>query len=413
MLALEIDGRAFQPSAALPHFGGHAVERFDERPELVVADRLAIDAIVEMPGLDLASGGRQPLHGLGDPLRQVQAHPRRAHENHERHHQEERQVDARERLPQHAQIAVVLVGILNPPRPAGKIPDKEVARDDDGHRLSRARPAHDRGGADELATARQLLRGRRLDFSNRGLRRHAIGHCLRVALRHLGRGDGDIGHRFGRLRTGDHAIDFDHLHASLHHLRHNPIAHRSDVGAVERRCRQHACHSPGVGRHPFLTIAVVVARDQIGGGEHFLDRRAEPAIDAVANQLAAHEQDEHGGNERHAEQHGHELPAEARERQRAAPLDDELDDVAREHEREAEEDREVGRPQPVKDEFGEKVGRESGRSIRQRNNPHQRGEQDDHACQNEPRIVAQRAARRHHGQPCLIPWRSADLSTRS
>ena len=144
---------------------------------------------------------------------------------------------------------------------------------------------------------------------------------------------------------------------------------------------QSAGQALGVGGDARLPIAVVVARDQIGGGEHFFDRRVEPAIDAVANQLAADQQDEHGGNQRHAEQHRHELAAEARERQRAAPLDDELDDVAREHEREAEEDREVGRPQAVEDEFGEEIGREPGRAVRERDDPRQRGEQDDHARQ--------------------------------
>ncbi len=115
----------------------------------------------------------------------------------------------------------------------------------------------------------------------------------------------------------------------------------------------------GVGRDASLPIAVVVARNQIGRRQHLFDRRVEPAIDAVPNQLAADQQHEHRGDQRHAEQHRDELSAESRERQRAPPLDDQLDDVAREHEREAEQNREVRRPQAVQDEFGEEVGRQA------------------------------------------------------
>ncbi len=166
-----------------------------------------------------------------------------------------------------------------------------------------------------------------------------------------------------------------------------------------------------VGRDARLPIAVVVARNQIGGRQDFLDRRVEPAIDAVPDQLAADEQHEHGGNQRHAEQHGDELSAEARERQRPPPLDDQLDDVAREHEREAEQDREVGGPEAVEDELGEEVGRETRRAVRERDDADERGEQEDHAREDEPRVVAQRAARRGHLQ--LILSRSADPSARS
>ena len=117
VFSLEIDGRALEAPAALPHFARHAVERFDERSELVVAHRFAIDAIVEMSGLDFPRRRREALHRLGDPLGEIQAHPRGADENHQRHHQEEREVDAGERAPQHAQLAVVLVRVLNAARP--------------------------------------------------------------------------------------------------------------------------------------------------------------------------------------------------------------------------------------------------------------------------------------------------------
>ena len=106
------------------------------------------------------------------------------------------------------------------------------------------------------------------------------------------------------------------------------------------------------------------------------------------------------------EQDGDELSAESRKRQRPPPFDDQLDHVAREHEREAEQNREVGGPQAVQNKFREEVGREAGRAVRERDDADERGEQDDHAREDEPRIVAQRAARRGHRQ--LILSRSAD-----
>ena len=54
-------------------------------------------------------------------------------------------------------------------------------------------------------------------------------------------------------------------------------------------------------------------------------------------------------------QHRHELEAEAREQERPPPFDDELDDVAREHEGERDENREVRGRQRVEHDVGEEI----------------------------------------------------------
>ena len=50
-----------------------------------------------------------------NPLREVEPQPRRADENQQRHHQEQREVDAFERTLQDAKLAVVLVGLGDAP----------------------------------------------------------------------------------------------------------------------------------------------------------------------------------------------------------------------------------------------------------------------------------------------------------
>ena len=195
-----VRGRSVERSSrlpALPHFAGHAVERFDQRPELVVADRLAIDAVVEVPGLDFPGGGRQALHGLGDALGEVQAHPGRAHENHERHHQEERQVDAGQRRAQHAKLAVVLVRVRDA---AGA---RRRARRSESRWPPRRQPV--RWSRPAVARPRPRESALRRSGSGSGVggsicpaaacAGHAIGDRARVPARHVRRRDVDIGHR--------------------------------------------------------------------------------------------------------------------------------------------------------------------------------------------------------------------------
>ena len=81
------------------------------------------------------------------------------------------------------------------------------------------------------------------------------------------------------------------------------------------------------------------------------------------------------------EQHGHELGAEARERQRAPPLDDQLDDVARQHEHQRDQHRQVGDRQRVEHDLGEEVGREAGGAAGERDERDERADQQGDAGQ--------------------------------
>ena len=75
------------------------------------------------------------------------------------------------------------------------------------------------------------------------------------------------------------------------------------------------------------------------------------------------------------EQHRDQLGAEMRKRQRAALLYQQLDDVAREHEHERHENREVRGGERVQDDLGQEVGRERRRSAGERQQARQRDDQ--------------------------------------
>ena len=101
------------------------------------------------------------------------------------------------------------------------------------------------------------------------------------------------------------------------------------------------------------------------------------------------------------EQQRHQLGAEPRERQAAAAFDDDLDDVACEHEDERREHREVGGGERVEDELGQEIGREARRPVGQRQNGDESHDQDHHRRQDERRVVAEASlfGRRHGRRP--------------
>jgi hypothetical protein len=230
--------------------------------------------------------------------------------------------------------------------------------------------------------------------------------------------------------------------------------HLDDLDVIRRFVRLHRrLHGGGIGRRDVerpqparepqrergddtLLLLVVVGGNPLRRRQHLLHRRVEPAIDAVANELAADDQHQHRRNDRHPEQRRHQLGAEARERQRAPALHDELDDVARQDERQRHEDREVGRRQRVEDELGEKVGCQRRRPAGEREQRGQRADERRDAEQNELGVVEERAAfavarpalrrcdgglgwhdcrrgRLRHYERHATPWRRAGPSARS
>jgi hypothetical protein len=98
---VELGVLALHSSAFVPGGAGSSpaprprVERLDQRSELVA--RLRLDAVIEVAGSDLLGRRREHADRPRDALGEVEAQPRRADENHQRHHQEQRQVDALER----------------------------------------------------------------------------------------------------------------------------------------------------------------------------------------------------------------------------------------------------------------------------------------------------------------------------
>ena len=100
VLSFELDGRPLEPPAAGGQLARHAVERVDQRAELVAAFRARRDdrgGRRRSPGAAVASDLDRPRDALGE----VEPHPGRADQNHQRQHQEEREIDAGERLLEH------------------------------------------------------------------------------------------------------------------------------------------------------------------------------------------------------------------------------------------------------------------------------------------------------------------------
>ena len=141
-----------------------------------------------------------------------------------------------------------------------------------------------------------------------------------------------------------------------------------------------------------LALAVVLLGNLLRRAEHGVDRLADPLPRAAADQLAPDDEHQQRRNDGEPEQRADQLRAEARERQAAAPFDQQLDDVARQHEAEREQHRQIGDRQRVEQDLGQEVRVEIGRPVGERDHGHQRREQDDDAEQDQARVVAERPA---------------------
>ena len=195
----------------------------------------------------------------------------------------------------------------------------------------------------QIAGAAERLARMRLRRSGQRLRRQPIGGGACVSGRERRRGH--VEDRLEpRQRSGRraHAIHLHHLHALKRDFGREEIANRTHVGAREIDRRQRAGNPRRVIAHLHLPLVVVVARDLVRRREDLVHRRVEPAVHARPDQLAADDQDQHRGHQRHREQQRDELGAEPRERQPAPPFHHQLHDVAREQPDEDEEDGEVG-----------------------------------------------------------------------
>ena len=396
MFALEVDRAPFHAPAAGRKLARHRVERFHERSKLVVA--LRFDPLIEAAGTDLPGRGGQHLNGPRNPLRHVEAHPGRADENHQRDHQEERQIHAGERPLQDAQLRVVLERLGHTPRPRRHFPGEVIGGDDDtlGFTVGRA---DDGRGVQEVSRAAERF-DRRVRRPAERLSGQPIGGRATVPRRH--RGCRDVEDRFEtrqRSRRGaggpcrHDAVHLDDLHALQRHIGRQQIAERPDVALRQVHGRQRTRHASGVFADQQLALVVVVARDLVGRRQDLVHRRVEPPVDARADQLAADDEHQDRRHERHREQEHDQLGAEARERQRLPPLHDELDDVARQHEDQRDEHRQVGSGERVEHELAEKIRRETRRASGDHQQRDQHADEDADAGEDEARVVPERTAR--------------------
>ena len=232
VLALEIEPRVLELALARRQLPGHRVERFDQRAELVA--RLGLDAVIEVAGADLARAGGEPLHRTGDALGQVQAGPRRADQNHQRHHDEERQVDADNRPPQRAQLAAVLVRLDDLPRVRRGLARQIVAREHDADHA--ARGVADRGpAAHELAAAFERLGRVRVSAAARDERRRGDRPRRGLVPRQARRFDGDERRDVGaRSALAARPVDLDEPDPSFRDLAFDRPAHGVEVARLDR-----------------------------------------------------------------------------------------------------------------------------------------------------------------------------------
>ena len=391
----ELDGRSLDLAPARLELDRHRVECVDERAELVVALRL--DPLIEMARADLARGRRQKLHGARDALRQIRSHPCRAEQNQQRDHQEERQVHAGERLLEHSHLLIILERLRHAARARGQIARQKVSRDDDAGRLPGS-GSDRRRGMQQNAGGAERLDESRLARSGEYLGGEAIRGGTRVARRQRRRGDVDHGLDL-RQRSGRRPIHLHHLHALQRDFGREEVANRTHVGARERHRRQRPRDPRRVIGDLHLPLLVIVGGNLVRRAENLVHRRVEPSVDAAADQLAADDEHEDGGHERHREEQRDELRAEPGERQPATPLDDQLDDVAAEQPDEDDENREVRGRQRVQDELAEEVGRQPRRAVGNREDRDEDRDEQQDPREDQARIVAEGTAGRLRRRP--------------
>ena len=271
----------------------------------------------------------------------------------------------------------------------GEFPGEVIARDDDADGPVGGGVTQDRARADQLATPVERLVHPAIRAAAGDPRRQPIGRCAHVAARQRRRLDRD---ERGRRRALLDSIDLDQADTPLGHFGRKGAPHGIDVGRLDGQRR----HDPGdalrVVGDDRLAVPVVVHGDLVRGSEDVVDRLAEPAFGAAPNQLAADDQHQDRRNDRQAEHREHQLRAEARERQAAAPLDQELHDVARQHEHQRQHHRQVGGRQGVEHHLAEEIGAELRRLIGEDDHRGQRAEQENDAEEDQPRVVAERTA---------------------
>ncbi len=166
--------------------------------------------MIQMAGANFIGRSRQHLHRPDDSFREVQAHPGGADQNHQRQHQEERQIDAGQWLPQHAELLVVFVRLRHPARPRRELGGDVVAGDDDPLRPALGRRPHGHRAANHVAAVGQRLDDRRRRLPRGDTRDEALGGGLPGRARQCAGTDVDDRNE-DRSLCGPRRLDAEHL----------------------------------------------------------------------------------------------------------------------------------------------------------------------------------------------------------
>ena len=125
----------------------------------------------------------------------------------------------------------------------------------------------------------------------------------------------------------------------------------------------------------------------LGGDQHALDVHVEPAVHRLPDEVAAHQQDQHGRRDRHEQEDEEQLHPEAGAEDPAAPLHEHADEVAPEDEDEDEQQREVEDGQSEEEGRGEEVRLEVTALAQQELGQEENDQQAERDGQDQPGVV--------------------------
>ncbi len=132
--------------------------------------------MIEVAGANLARPGRQALHRPRNALGEIEAGPGRADEDHERHHDEERQVDTLNRPSQRPQLTPVLIRLDDLASVRRRLARQVIARENHSD-YAACRIANSGAAANEVAAAFERLRREGFGPAAGNDGREAIGRC--------------------------------------------------------------------------------------------------------------------------------------------------------------------------------------------------------------------------------------------
>src|SRR5208282_2288523 len=314
--ALEFGGGSAQ-------IGGHLVEGIDQMPDLVVAYRG--DAEIEIAAGDRLRPARQQLDRAGDAARKKNSEPARQRYHHQPDQRQRQQVAVHDGLAKNSQLEVVFGYSRNVGR-ARRQALRQIVIDQHRaeHVVGFARDVNRRRAADHVGAAEPVGASERLSLQrlrdNRGIGRCAdAGRSLwtdvdqqqfAIGGEHL-----DSAEVVFLLALGDERLEFVALL-------------RSQQALSRDLFRQHA----GEMRRVVGRVQIVGLRDLQRVIENLFVLGIEPAVDVGVQEHARHVKQERARNQRDCDESRDQPDLEFRTNQSAAPLEDDLGEIASDQE---------------------------------------------------------------------------------